>query len=130
MFEPVLVLDTCALLWLSSGSPDLSEEALNQIENASIVYVSAISAWEISLKYELKQLLLPLEPEEWFNLALEKHSLTLYPLDVAVLCTANKLPPIHRDPADRFVIATALREKAAVVTGDENFRKYRVKVIS
>jgi PIN domain nuclease of toxin-antitoxin system len=129
MFEPVLVLDTCALLWLTSGSPNLSRDALEQIENASIVYVSAISAWEISLKYEKKQLILPFEPEEWFNLAIEKHSLTLYPLDLPVLCLANKLPGIHRDPADRFIIATALREKAAVVTADENFGKYRVKVI-
>ena len=130
MFEPVLVLDTCALLWLTSGSPDLSEDALSQIENASIVYVSAISGWEISLKFEREQLILPLEPEEWFSLALEKHSLTLYPLDLAVLCLANKLPPVHRDPADRFIIASAVREKAAVVTADENFRKYGIKVIN
>jgi PIN domain nuclease of toxin-antitoxin system len=130
MFDQVLVLDTCALLWLTSGSDRLSEEALRQIENASMVYVSAISAWEISLKYEQKQLLLPDEPDAWFNLALEKHSLHLHPLDVSVLCMANKLLPHHRDPADRFIIATAMKVRGVIVTGDARFSDYDVKIIT
>ncbi len=129
MFKPVLMLDTCALLWLAAGNDRLSEHALRQIENASIVYVSAISAWEISLKYEKKQLILPMEAERWFSLALEKHFLTLYPLDVAILCMANRLPHHHSDPADRFIIATAMKEKATVVTADETFLKYNIDVI-
>ncbi|MFH1760736.1 MAG: PIN domain-containing protein [bacterium] len=46
-----------------------------------------------------------------------------------MLISANYLPCHHKDPADRFIIATALKEKAAVVTADERFKKYKVKVI-
>lgn len=129
MFESKIVLDTCALLWLVSRSGDLSPLALQEIENASIVFVSSISAWEISLKCARKQLTLPMDAEKWFNLAVEKHSLALYPLDVSILCLANKLPFHHKDPADRFIIATALKEQAVIVTGDEKFRKYDVRII-
>lgn len=130
MFETSLVLDTCALLWLASGDERLSAAAREQIENSSIVFVSSISAWEISLKAARKQLVLPMEAEKWFNLAAENHSLTVYPPDVSIMCLANRLPFHHRDPADRFIIATAMKENAAVVTTDEVFLKYDVRVIS
>ncbi|MBN1695961.1 MAG: type II toxin-antitoxin system VapC family toxin [Spirochaetales bacterium] len=129
MFEKTIVLDTCALLWLANGSDKLSETARNQIDHASIVYVSAISAWEISLKHEKEMLILPLNAEQWFSSVIEKHSLVLFPLDVSILCAANRLPLHHKDPADRMIIATAIRESAAVVTADFNFKKYDVKVI-
>lgn len=130
MYESTLVLDTCALLWLVGGKDSLSADALQQIENASIVYISSISAWEISLKYVKKQLLLPMAPEVWFHQAVEKHSLIIYPLDTSLMFSANTLPFHHRDPADRFIIATALKENAAVVTGDDIFLKYDIRVIS
>ena len=129
MFEKRLLLDTCALLWLVSGDKKISKTALLQIDNTSIVYVSAISAWEISLKYERKKLVLPLEAEEWFYNTIKKHSLVLVPLDISILCSANKLPLHHKDPADRIIIATAIKEKATIVTGDDKFLKYDVKVI-
>jgi PIN domain nuclease of toxin-antitoxin system len=128
-YEPALVLDTCALLWLVSGSDNLSANALLQIENASIVYVSSISAWEISLKFFKKQLILPMEPEEWFRHVIDKHSLVIYPLDISLMFKANTLPFHHRDPVDRFIIATAIKENAAVVTGDNMFLKYDIRVI-
>ncbi len=129
MLESKIVLDTCALLWLASRSGDLSPRALQEIEHAPIVFVSSISAWEISLKCARGQIALPMDAELWFNMAVEKHSLSLYPLDVSILCLANKLPFYHKDPADRFIIATAMKEKAAVVTGDDKFLKYDVSVI-
>lgn len=130
MFEKRLILDTCALLWLVSGDKKISKRTLIQIDNASIVYVSAISAWEISLKYERKELVLPMDAEKWFHKAIKKHSLVLVPLDSSILCSANKLPLYHKDPADRMIIATAIKEKATVVTADDKFHKYKVKVIS
>ena len=129
MYEKKLVLDTCTLLWLASGDKALSSAANDSIEHASIVYISPISAWEISLKSLRGALELPMEPEEWFTLAIENHNLTLASLDVPVLVAANRLPWHHRDPADRFIIATALKEKAAVVTADERFQKYDVDII-
>ena len=129
IFENKLVLDTCAFLWLVQGNSILSDDHLDTIENARVVYVSAISCWEISLKYEQKKLTLPMEPEKWFLTALKMHSLILVPLEITILCSANKLPVHHRDPADRFVIATAIQEKAAVITADDKFLNYDIRVI-
>jgi len=129
MFEKKLLLDTCALLWLVSGSKELSQNTLDSIESASIVYVSSISAWEISLKTIKGALELSMDAEKWFELVLKNHSLTLVPLDINILIAANQLPWHHKDPADRFIIATAIRENAAIVTADQRFQKYDVKII-
>ncbi len=130
MYEKKLILDTCALLWLASGDKALSDKARASIEQASIVFVSAISAWEVSLKFIQKKLILPIKPELWFPRVLVNHNLTLVGLDVDILMGANNLPQHHKDPADRFIIATALREKASVVTSDAKFKEYKVKVMA
>jgi PIN domain nuclease of toxin-antitoxin system len=129
MPEKKLLLDTCALLWLASDDEKLSNHARQTIEQASMVLVSAISAWEISLKFAQELLKLPVEPENWFERVLLAHKLTLRPIDTEILFAANRLPWHHRDPADRFIIATALKEKAPVVTGDSRFAQYGVRVI-
>lgn len=130
MIEKKLVLDTCALLWLVSGDQKLSRAALAAIDRASVVYVSAISAWEISLKRARGELVLPMDPLEWFNLAMDKHSLVAVPVDASIACRANALPFHHRDQTDRFIIATSIELSSAVVTADANFEKYGIKVIA
>jgi PIN domain nuclease of toxin-antitoxin system len=71
-----------------------------------------------------------MEAEKWFYETIKRHSLVLVPLDISLLCSANKLPLYHRDPADRMIIATAIREQATIVTADEKFLNYTVKVLS
>jgi len=75
MPERSLVLDTCALIWLSSDAAELSQQARKAIDAADTVWVSAISAWEISLKVARQTLTLPMAPEQWFGRALEHHHL-------------------------------------------------------
>ena len=125
-----LLLDTCALLWLASGSRNLSKDARRQIDAASSVFVSPISAWEISLKVEKDELELPLEPEDWFGQAVEAHDLILSELSPEVLIFANRLPWHHRDPADRFILSTAKMMRLTIVTGDKKFEAYGVPHIS
>ncbi len=67
MFEKKLLLDTCAIIWLAGDKKELSKQALDIIQTASVVYVSPISAWEISLKVAHKELKLPEEPLRWFE---------------------------------------------------------------
>jgi PIN domain nuclease of toxin-antitoxin system len=129
MHEKSVVLDTCALLWLASDDPRLSSSARRSIEDASNAFVSAISAWEISLKHARGVLELPLPPKEWFMRAMAAHRLLLAPLDIDVLTSANDLPWHHRDPADRFIIATARKEKAAVITADVRFAAYGITIL-
>jgi PIN domain nuclease of toxin-antitoxin system len=129
MFNKTLVLDTCALLWLVSGDSKLSKNALSAIDRASLVYVSDISAWEISLKATRKELILPMDAEEWYNAAIDKHSLISIPVNISIACSANKLPFYHKDPADRFIIATALALSSAIVTTDSQYSQYGVRII-
>ena len=129
MPERSLLLDTCALIWLSSGAAELSQQAREAIDAADTVWVSAISAWEISLKVARETLTLPMLPEQWFDRAIDHHHLSLAALSVNVLVAANTLPWHHRDPADRFIIATARALGAAVVTTDRKFQQYDVRVL-
>ena len=124
-----MILDTCALLWLASGSKKLSRAALKEIDAAPAVYVSAISGFEIARKVARGKLKLPLPPQEWLEKAVAHHGLTLLPLDLANCITAAQLPPIHDDPCDRFIIATAKLNDLTAVTADERFEQYGVRVI-
>lgn len=129
MYDERLVLDTCALLWLASGNKRIPPAVLDSVEKASLVFVSVISAWEVSLKAVRQQLQLPMEPASWFRRVMSHHNLVLSPLDIEILTAANTLPWHHKDPADRFIIATAVRENAAVVTGDSKFEPYDVTIL-
>lgn len=125
-----MLLDTCALLWLAEGGKHLSKEARDRIEDAPIVYVSAISAFEIAVKCRSGKLKLPVPPAEWFQAVVDHHSLAVQPLNWDVCMAAVELPPVHKDPCDRFIIATAKMRRLAVVTGDPIFRSYGIEVVS
>ena len=130
MPDGALILDTCALLWLDAEPRRLSANALAAIDAGDLVFVSAISAWEISLKEARRGLTLPAPTADWFPAVLAAHDLRLAPLDVDILTAANLLPWHHRDPADRFIIATARRDGLTVVTTDGRFASYGVRVIA
>jgi PIN domain nuclease of toxin-antitoxin system len=128
--EVPMILDTCALLWLVTGNKRLRRAVLKEINEASAIYVSAISGFEISLKTSRGKLELSHPVQEWFERVTEHHGLTVLPLELDVCIAAGELPPIHDDPFDRFIIATAKLNDLAVVTTDENFEKYGLTVLS
>ena len=121
----MLLLDTCAVLWLADDQESLSARAREAIEeSAAGLFVSAISAFEIAIKHRQGKLRLPLEPAEWYAEALETHGLSEIPVSGEIALRATALPPIHRDPCDRFIIATALTKDLAVVTPDRTIPQY------
>ena len=124
-----MILDTCALIWLAAGGKKLRRSVLNEINEAPAVYVSAISGFEITLKVTSGKLALPLAPRKWFENIVTHHGLEVLPLGLDICIAAAQLPPIHDDPCDRFIIATARLNDLAVVTVDEQFEKYGITVI-
>jgi PIN domain nuclease of toxin-antitoxin system len=124
-----LMLDTCGLLWLASGNARLSETAKARIEESELVFVSAISAWEISLKAKKGELVLPLPALDWFRRSVDQHGIVVLALEAEELAASVMLPNHHRDPADRFIIAQSIRHDLAVVTADEMFRNYGVETL-
>lgn len=122
-----ILLDTCALVWLATGDRKLSRGARQRIRTSPAVYVSPVSAWEIARKHKKGDLILPIEPQTLFDEAVAKYGVLLLPLDVRTMFKASELPEIHKDPADRFIIASALFYDLAVATGDHRFPAYGVK---
>lgn len=124
-----MLLDTCALLWLSQGGGQLSAATCKQINEVPVVYVSAISGFEIGIKVRKGKLTLPVSPVEWFEEIITHHDLHLLPLDLATCLQSTTLPAIHADPCDRFIIATAQIHKLAVITADSIFPQYGVTTL-
>jgi len=124
-----MLLDTCALLWLTQGGGELSAEVCKQINDEAVVYVSAISGFEIAVKCHKGKLSLPATPEDWFKVVLRHHDLQILPLDLDICLRSINLPVIHSDPCDRFIIATAEIHKLKVVTADSLFVQYGVSVL-
>ena len=124
-----MLLDTCALLWLALGGGKLSAEVCRQINDETVVYVSAISGFEIGIKHHKGKLSLPASPADWFKVIVNHHDLRILPLNLEICIRSTQLPAIHSDPCDRFIIATAEIHKLKVITTDPLFAKYGVSVI-
>ncbi len=125
-----MILDTCALLWLSQGGGQLSAMALQSIDKAPVVYVSAISGFEIGIKAQKGKLELPARAADWFAVVLKHHNVNVLPLDLEVCIRSTELPAIHADPRDRMIIASAQIHRLPIVTADAIFSNYDVEVIA
>lgn len=124
-----LLLDTCALLWLASGSRSLSNSTRAAISSASVVCVSPVTAWEIAVKAAKGKIVLPCPAREWFDAVVRRYDIDVLKLSSNDMLRAAELPWLHKDPSDRFIIATALNNDFTVVTSDGNFPKYGVRTI-
>ncbi len=124
-----MLLDTCALLWLAQGGGELSAEVCTKINAEAVVYVSAISGFEIGIKHLKGKLSLPASPADWFKVVVSHHDLHILPLDLDICLRSTQLPAIHSDPCDRFIIATAEIHKLQVITADPLFTQYGVAVL-
>jgi PIN domain nuclease of toxin-antitoxin system len=125
------LLDTCALLHLANADPELGVAARRAIANpASTIYVSVVSAAEISIKAGKGKLVFPIPVLKWIEEAIRLHHLTLLPLDLPESAAAGQLPWIHSDPFDRLLIATARLHNLTILTSDRIIPTYPgVKVV-
>jgi PIN domain nuclease of toxin-antitoxin system len=121
----MILLDTCALLWLAAAPAKLSPKATEAIRGSGeFLEVSAISAWEIAWKQAKGHLELGMAAGAWFQLALAVQQVRECPITSAIALRAAELPRIHHDPADRFIIATALELQIPIITPDPLIQQY------
>lgn len=127
----MLLLDTCAFLWLVADQKKLSPKAISEIKkNAGSLFVSSMSAFEIGIKYEKKKLKLPMCASEWFMKALELHGIVEIPVTAKIALLSTELPRLHDDPVDRLLIATARLHKLHLLTPDTHIHRYEsIRVI-
>lgn len=120
-----LLLDTHVVLWWQTDDRRLGREARRAIATADIVWVSAVSGWEASIKAALGRLRL----DEKFRILVAADDFTELPVSLAHAERLLDLPPHHTDPFDRLLVAQALAEKATLVTHDRAIEPYGAPVI-
>jgi PIN domain nuclease of toxin-antitoxin system len=123
----VIVLDTHAWVWWLTKPDKLGRKAARAIDKADRIGVSAISVWEVAAKAEAKQLRFDRPYDVWVDAALvEDPRLELLHMLPRICVDAVRLPWPHRDPADRFIVATARAHDASLVTADERIQDSRL----
>ncbi|MCA1673023.1 MAG: type II toxin-antitoxin system VapC family toxin [Actinobacteria bacterium] len=121
-----LLLDTHVLLWALDDDTRLSDEAHHAITaGRNRVLVSAVSAWEITVKKALGKLRAPAD------LVDQLERLRFTPLDVTVphALAVGELPEHHTDPFDRLLVAQARTESLTLVSRDPQLQRYEVDVL-
>jgi len=121
-----LLLDTHVLLWWLNGHPALSKMSHAAIaDGENLVFVSAVSVWEIRIKAALGKLTIPRN----FKRVLESQPFEMLNITVDHAHAIGDLPSHHRDPFDRMIVAQAKVEGFTLVTHDARLKKYRVPII-
>ncbi len=120
----ILLLDTHLLLWAAGEPERLSRKTRRLLEDASSqLWFSAASLWEVAIKHALGREDFQVEPNRlrralvvngWHELAISSDH---------ALATLD-LPPIHKDPFDRILIAQAHVERVTLVTSDDIVAQY------
>lgn len=118
----MLLLDTHIWLrWQNVGK--LPNRLIDKIETADKVVVSAISCWELAQLTQRKKIEIPLPITQW--VALASIDVEILPLGKEVALLAETLPFHHKDPADRFIIATSLFYQMPIISLDTIFPQYQ-----
>lgn len=118
--------DACALIAFFTEA-ELQPQTRRLMTEGDIT-VSAITVWEITRKVAAGKL-----PANWLEGGLpgllQQQGFRALPLTWSDAAAANQLPPLHRDPMDRILIAQALRRDMTIITDDRYFGRYGVKTI-
>ena len=123
----MIVLDTHVLVWADNDDRRLGRAAralIDRLWASGKVAVSAIAFWEAGLLQARRRLRLPASVADWRSAILAAGAIEL-PLDGTVAVRALELSGLHDDPADRFIVATALVHGAALMTADERLLEWR-----
>ena len=124
-----LLLDTNILIWALIDPSRLKHEAQAALEDGdNEVLFSAASIWEIAIKSALGRADFQVAPEEIVEAAVASGFIEL-PVRSAAALKVARLPPLHRDPFDRLLVAQAMTEPAALYTADAGLQKYSELVV-
>lgn len=116
-----LLLDTHVLLWWANDPAKVAADARTAIaDSANEVFVSAASVWEAAIKEAAGRLAAPSPVEE----AAAAAGMVELPIRWPHTRRAAALPPLHRDPFDRMLVAQSLEEGLVLVTRDPLVRQY------
>jgi PIN domain nuclease of toxin-antitoxin system len=122
---PALLLDSNVVVWLDQKPERLSDIVRQRIESAPLVFLSAVTAWELSIKQSLGALTLARPVSD----LLGAHALTELPVTIRHGEAVRNLPLYHRDPFDRLLVAQATVEGLILVSGDRLLLRYGIPIL-
>jgi len=125
----MIVLDTSALLYWTLDPGELSPNATQAIDGAERIIASSISVWEIALKVKRGKLIIPLSIREYVERLERLERLEILPVDVHMWLENLDLPWEHRDPADRTIVALAVRFGCQLISSDNLIAEYYPETI-
>lgn len=121
----MIVLDTHVWVWWIEGNPSLKQSLREAIDAEQELAVSAISPWEVAMKASRGSMQLKLPIDRWMDLALTTAGIEVLPITPAIAIESTLLPGLfHKDPADRFIVATARHHQLALATQDDAILAY------
>ncbi len=124
-----ILLDTHVFIWAASGEKRLSAQAVNLLNDpAEIIFFSAVSSWEIAIKWSKGAIVLPNKPSVFVPEALSAAGYSQLLINVKDSCAVESLPFHHRDPFDRLLVAQARSNGLRIFSSDPLFKKYDVDV--
>lgn len=122
-----LLLDTHMLLWAAAGIlPEKAEHLI--VDGDNTLYFSPVSIWEIGIKKSLGRQDFRVDPDVLRRGLLDNQYQELAITSLHALAV-NDLPPIHKDPFDRMLLAQAKSEGIALLTSDATLCAYSVPLI-
>ena len=120
-----LLLDTHIFLWLIDNDHRLSKQYRQVLQDPrNEKYLSVVSIWECAIKYQIGKLDFPSSPETYLPQERRKHLIKTLTVDENSIAPLVKLPPIHKDPFDRLIIAQALQHDLVIMTEDKLILAY------
>jgi PIN domain nuclease of toxin-antitoxin system len=125
-----ILLDTCSYIWFITDPGRLSKKAVTLIhDKESVIYLSAISLWEINLKVKIKKL--QIKGELGKLIRVEEFEAIIKPLGFLANDSEyiSKITLHHKDPFDLMLICQALSNDFTILTPDPHIRKYPIKTI-
>lgn len=124
------LLDTSVILWSVAEEHKLNARALEAIRSKTdVLYMSAVSAWEIAVKYDLGDLRLHTEPVSFVPEVIRGMGMQVLDITPVHAIEAGRLPHHHRDPFDRMLIAQANVEGMTLLTSDRIFGRYELEQV-
>lgn len=123
------LIDTQSFLWFFGSPTLLTVEAINLMNDDHRLFFSAASAWEIAIKYSIGKLKLPEPPEVYVPRRMHIQGFEWLPIQSSHALAVSTLPPIHKDPFDRLLVAQALVERLTMITSDQVFASYLPDII-
>jgi len=125
-----ILLDTHAIVWWAAGDERLSRKARLTIADPDTeVFISIASAWEIQIKATLQKLTLNETVDALYRSLIIDHEFRMIGIELNDIDCLSTLPPHHRDPFDRMLVAQAGRSGLALVTKDRVMSSYGVPTL-